>query len=58
MGAGEGVSEAEEPLPDLLELSLADLRSVQHPILKQMLEDLQKRSEQPSEMLWGFNNSF
>ncbi|WP_330307252.1 MULTISPECIES: FxSxx-COOH cyclophane-containing RiPP peptide [unclassified Streptomyces] len=45
-------------LPDLLELDLADLRTVQHPVLTEVLEELRERAGQPSEMLWGFNNSF
>ncbi|MFF4353297.1 FxSxx-COOH cyclophane-containing RiPP peptide [Streptomyces sp. NPDC001530] len=49
---------AGERLPDLLELDLADLRTIQHPVLAEVLEELKERAGQPSEMLWGFNNSF
>ncbi|NKQ27777.1 FxSxx-COOH cyclophane-containing RiPP peptide [Streptomyces galbus] len=49
---------AQEPLPDVLELSLAELRTVRHPVLREVLEDLRTRAARPSEMLWGFNNSF
>ncbi|AVH56538.1 MULTISPECIES: FxSxx-COOH cyclophane-containing RiPP peptide [Streptomyces] len=45
-------------LPDLLELDLADLRTIQHPVLAEVLTELRERAGQPSEMLWGFNNSF
>ncbi|MEU8788642.1 FxSxx-COOH cyclophane-containing RiPP peptide [Streptomyces sp. NPDC048643] len=45
-------------LPDLLELDLAELRSVRHPVLDEVLADLRERAAQPSETLWGFNNSF
>ncbi|MBA2808928.1 FXSXX-COOH protein [Streptomyces sp. KM273126] len=46
------------PLPDLLELDLAELRTIQHPVLREVLEDLRERAARPSEMLWGFNNAF
>ncbi|MER5469753.1 FxSxx-COOH cyclophane-containing RiPP peptide [Streptomyces sp. NPDC002685] len=45
-------------LPDLLDLDLAELRTVQHPVLAEVLADLRKRAGEPSEMLWGFNNAF
>ena len=50
--------EAGEELPDLLSLRLDDLRTVQHPVLNEVLADLRERAGQPSEMLWGFNNAF
>ncbi|MFI0962990.1 FxSxx-COOH cyclophane-containing RiPP peptide [Streptomyces sp. NPDC021080] len=46
------------PVPDLLDLDLAQLRTVQHPVLEEVLADLRARSTEPSEMLWGFNNAF
>ncbi|MCX5279074.1 FxSxx-COOH protein [Streptomyces sp. NBC_01281] len=49
-GAGE--------LPDLLDLDLAGLRAVRHPVLDEVLADLRERAARPSEILWGFNNSF
>ncbi|MEU3550921.1 FxSxx-COOH cyclophane-containing RiPP peptide [Streptomyces longwoodensis] len=49
---------AREPLPDVLELDLEGLRTVRHPVLREVLEDLRARAARPSEMLWGFNNSF
>ncbi|PBC61228.1 FXSXX-COOH protein [Streptomyces sp. Tue6028] len=49
---------APEELPDLLELDLADLRTIQHPVLAEVLTELRDRAGQPSEMLWGFNNAF
>ncbi|MFE9994115.1 FxSxx-COOH cyclophane-containing RiPP peptide [Streptomyces avermitilis] len=58
MGTKDDAPEAEEPLPDLLELGLADLRTIQHPVLAEVLAELRERAVQPSEMLWGFNNAF
>ncbi|MEV6764575.1 FxSxx-COOH cyclophane-containing RiPP peptide [Streptomyces sp. NPDC051105] len=51
--AGEPLPE----LPELLELDLEELRTVQHPVLHEVLEGLRERAERPSEMLWGFNNA-
>ncbi|MFI6459520.1 FxSxx-COOH cyclophane-containing RiPP peptide [Streptomyces sp. STR69] len=45
-------------LPDLLAMGLAELRTVQHPILAEVLADLRERATDPDEMLWGFNNAF
>lgn len=53
-----GRTDPEEPLPDLSELSLAELRTIQHPLLREVLADLRERAARPSEMLWGWNNSF
>lgn len=47
----------DEPLPELLDLDLEELRTVQHPVLHEVLEGLRERAERPSEMLWGFNNA-
>ncbi|MET8133473.1 FxSxx-COOH cyclophane-containing RiPP peptide [Streptomyces sp. NPDC005251] len=59
-GTWDGPTEASDPaeLPDLLDLDLAELRTVQHPVLAEVLADLRERSGQPSEILWGFNNAF
>ncbi|MGS2590373.1 FxSxx-COOH cyclophane-containing RiPP peptide [Streptomyces hebeiensis] len=46
------------PLPDLLELDLATLRTLDHPVLAEVVAELRARAEQPREMLWGFNNAF
>lgn len=46
----------DEPLPDLMELSLAELRTIEHPVLRDVLTDLRERSARSSEMLWGFGN--
>ncbi|MEV0220159.1 FxSxx-COOH cyclophane-containing RiPP peptide [Streptomyces sp. NPDC050704] len=54
----ESESEPGEQLPDLLSLGLVDLRTIQHPVLSEVLADLRERAGQPSEMLWGFNNAF
>ncbi|MFF4545280.1 FxSxx-COOH cyclophane-containing RiPP peptide [Streptomyces sp. NPDC001435] len=44
-------------LSDLSELSLSELRTIQHPVLREVVEDLRERSTRPSEMLWGFNSA-
>ncbi|WP_392963002.1 FxSxx-COOH cyclophane-containing RiPP peptide [Streptomyces sp. LN245] len=49
---------ADLPVPDLLDLDLAELRTLQHPVLTEVLADLRARSGEPSEILWGFNNAF
>ncbi|MEU2332829.1 FxSxx-COOH cyclophane-containing RiPP peptide [Streptomyces sp. NPDC006654] len=48
---------AGEPLPDLLGLDLEELRTVEHPVLREVLDALRERTARPSEMLWGFNNA-
>ncbi|MFE2068339.1 FXSXX-COOH protein [Streptomyces sp. Ag109_O5-1] len=48
---------SDEPLPELLDLDLEELRTAQHPVLREVLEGLRERAERPSEMLWGFNNA-
>ncbi|MET8446645.1 FxSxx-COOH cyclophane-containing RiPP peptide [Streptomyces sp. NPDC005209] len=50
-------TQAREPLPDLLELGLTELRTLQHPVLREVVEDLRERSTRPSEMLWGFSSA-
>ncbi|MFF1837071.1 FxSxx-COOH cyclophane-containing RiPP peptide [Streptomyces sp. NPDC058231] len=47
-----------DALPDLLGLDLETLRTLDHPVLAQVVADLRDRSEQPREMLWGFTNAF
>lgn len=46
-----------EPLPDLLALDLAELSTIEHPVLRDVLGELRERAARPSEMLWGFNNA-
>ncbi|MFI9625465.1 FxSxx-COOH cyclophane-containing RiPP peptide [Streptomyces sp. NPDC052042] len=46
------------PLPDLLELDLAALRTLDHPVLREVVEELRGRAGQPRETLWGFTSSF
>ncbi|MFE9608896.1 FxSxx-COOH cyclophane-containing RiPP peptide [Streptomyces sp. NPDC006012] len=53
-GAPAGVDEA---LPDLLDLDLEKLRTIEHPVLREVLDELRERAERPNEMLWGFNRS-
>ncbi|MGQ4487816.1 FxSxx-COOH cyclophane-containing RiPP peptide [Streptomyces sp. SAS_281] len=55
--AGAGVAGTGE-LPDLLGLDLATLRTMDHPVLTEVVADLRGRAEQPKEMLWGFTNAF
>ncbi|MFB7777769.1 FxSxx-COOH cyclophane-containing RiPP peptide [Streptomyces bauhiniae] len=50
------VPEHDEPLPDLLTLDLEDLRTLDHPVLREVLDTLTERARKPAEMLWGFNN--
>ncbi|NEB91547.1 FxSxx-COOH cyclophane-containing RiPP peptide [Streptomyces bauhiniae] len=50
------VPEHDEPLPDLLALDLEDLRTLDHPVLREVLDTLTERARKPAEMLWGFNN--
>ncbi|MGW8955214.1 FxSxx-COOH cyclophane-containing RiPP peptide [Streptomyces sp. NPDC055709] len=45
-------------LPDLLGLDLAELRTLEHPVLSEVVADLRGRAEQPRELLWGFTNAF
>ncbi|MGW0966241.1 FxSxx-COOH cyclophane-containing RiPP peptide [Streptomyces sp. NPDC002516] len=45
-------------LPDLLALDLTELRTLQHPVLAEVLAELRTRSGQPDEILWGFNSAF
>ncbi|WP_329028912.1 MULTISPECIES: FxSxx-COOH cyclophane-containing RiPP peptide [unclassified Streptomyces] len=45
-------------LPDLLGLDLATLRTMDHPVLAEVVADLRGRAEQPKETLWGFTNAF
>ncbi|MFF4490941.1 FxSxx-COOH cyclophane-containing RiPP peptide [Streptomyces sp. NPDC001544] len=55
----EQVSEpvGDEPLPDVLSMNLTELRTVRHPVLREVLEDLRERATRPGETLWGFTNS-
>ena len=45
-------------LPDLLDLDLESLRTLDHPVLTALLDDLRGRGSAPREMLWNFNRSF
>ncbi|MBZ6207703.1 FxSxx-COOH cyclophane-containing RiPP peptide [Streptomyces olivaceus] len=51
-------ADGEQPLPDLLELHLAELGTIDHPVLREVLGELRARAAEPGEMLWGFDNSF
>ncbi|MCQ9135854.1 MULTISPECIES: FxSxx-COOH cyclophane-containing RiPP peptide [Streptomyces] len=45
---------AGEPLPDLLGLGLAELATIGHPVLREVVAELRDRSGRSSEPLWGF----
>ncbi|MEU1468403.1 FxSxx-COOH cyclophane-containing RiPP peptide [Streptomyces sp. NPDC005761] len=55
---GAEATGASGELPDLLGLDLESLRTMDHPVLSEVVADLRGRVEQPREMLWGFNNAF
>ncbi|MEU1367282.1 FxSxx-COOH cyclophane-containing RiPP peptide [Streptomyces sp. NPDC005803] len=59
-GAGAAVSGAGPAgeLPDLLGLDLEDLRTLDHPVLAEVVADLRGRAQEPQEMLWGFDAAF
>ncbi|MDT0441544.1 MULTISPECIES: FxSxx-COOH cyclophane-containing RiPP peptide [unclassified Streptomyces] len=48
------MNDGREPLPDLLGLSLAELRDLNHPVLSQVLDELRERVVRQGEGLWGF----
>ena len=50
-GGGTGAGDAE--LPQLLDLELSELRTVEHPVLDEVLAGLRERMSEPTEMLWG-----
>jgi len=56
--AGATRAETSEPLPDLLALDLGELRTIEHPVLSEVLTELRERAARPREMLWGFNSGF
>ncbi|MFJ5682962.1 FxSxx-COOH cyclophane-containing RiPP peptide [Streptomyces sp. NPDC093099] len=55
---GVGAPDGPGGLPDLLALDLETLRTLDHPVLAEVVADLRDRAEQPREMLWGFTNAF
>lgn len=48
----------DEPVTDVLALSLAELRTVEHPVLREVLDDLREHAARPGEMLWGYASAF
>ncbi|MFJ8887212.1 FxSxx-COOH cyclophane-containing RiPP peptide [Streptomyces sp. NPDC102402] len=46
-----------EPLPDLLQLDLETLRTMDHPVLASVVADLRCRAGAPQETLWGFTSA-
>ncbi|MFB6503065.1 MULTISPECIES: FxSxx-COOH cyclophane-containing RiPP peptide [unclassified Streptomyces] len=57
-GPTGGPTGGPDALPDLLGLDLESLRTLDHPVLAEVVADLRGRAEQPREMLWGFTNAF
>ncbi|GAA2946774.1 MULTISPECIES: FxSxx-COOH cyclophane-containing RiPP peptide [Streptomycetaceae] len=55
--ARRGPHAGPEPLPDLLELDLQALRTMDHPVLASVVADLRGRAGTPQEMLWGFTSA-
>lgn len=47
---------AGEPLPDLLSLDLAELGTIGHPVLREVVEELRDRAGRSSETMWGFDS--
>jgi FXSXX-COOH protein len=45
------------PLPDLLALSLGELRRLEHPVLSEVLDELRERMVRPGETLWDFTQA-
>lgn len=50
------VSGTGEPLPDLLSLSLEELRTIEHPVLQGVVDEVQDREGRSQWMLWGFDS--
>ncbi|MCQ9185765.1 FXSXX-COOH protein [Streptomyces sp. IBSBF 2953] len=48
---------AAEPLPDLLALDLAELGTIGHPVLREVVAELRDRAGRSSETLWGFDSA-
>ncbi|MGP4114103.1 hypothetical protein ACTWP5_24735 [Streptomyces sp. 4N509B] len=46
---------SQEPLPDLLGLSLAELRRLDHPVLSAVLDDLRQRLASRTDGMWDFD---
>ena len=45
-------------LPDLLGLDLEALRTLDHPVLTEVVADLRCRAKEPQAMLWSFDSAF
>ncbi|GAA4817894.1 FxSxx-COOH protein [Streptomyces ziwulingensis] len=45
-------------LPALLSMDLEELGTIEHPVLREVVQELRARAAEPSDMLWGFDNSF
>ncbi|UED84209.1 FxSxx-COOH cyclophane-containing RiPP peptide [Streptomyces profundus] len=44
-------------LPDVLGLSLAELREIDHPVLNTVLAELRERVARPLETMWDFTET-
>jgi len=45
-----------EELPDLVSLDLEELRNVDHPVLRDLVDELRERAVRPGETLWRFDS--
>jgi FXSXX-COOH protein len=46
-----------QELPDLSRLDLETLRTLDHPVLRDLLERLRDGQDAAAQTLWGFNNA-
>ncbi|MEV1063878.1 FxSxx-COOH cyclophane-containing RiPP peptide [Streptomyces sp. NPDC050263] len=53
---GESAGVTGEQLPDLLALDLAELGTIEHPVLREVVEELRDRAGKSTDMLWGFDS--
>lgn len=60
-GPGEATASGMLPglpeLPDLLAMSLAEVRRMEHPVLDALLADLRERLAHPWETRWDFDDA-
>ena len=52
--AAPGAPAVRPGVPDLLGLSLEEIRTLDHPVLADLLGELRERAGRPAETLWGF----
>ncbi|GAQ56300.1 FxSxx-COOH cyclophane-containing RiPP peptide [Streptomyces acidiscabies] len=46
-----------DDLPDLLSLDLEDLRRVDHPVLRELVDELRDRASRPRQAFWVFDSA-